>query len=427
MTLGLNNERMAAFNQGLLLFNLFILRESSLSELAKRMGLSIVAVSRIAKELIAKGLIVLIEEDDEERIAKGKGKGSGRKAGIIRFNHAQAYVVCIDVRPGSMHSVLSDLYGTVLKEERVSTLNMSTKESLIEDLEHEVRYYQKLLEELMKDDAQESKLLVALAFHGQVDHKNGVSILMPQASFHEPLYVKYLLEQSLGVEVQLDNDCVMRALAQKWYLLRQNPEVGDFCVINLDYGIGSSFLINHEIYRGPLFGSGQIGHTISDPNGQLCSCGRHGCLETIASTKAITASVEQALKAIDICPDNFSFKDVVTLYHSHDTLVRALVNRAAQTIGLAIYNFLNVLNINHIYLYGAACELGEEFLEVIRKQVLQNPFDSQQQVKDFATSIEFGTLSTSEQIAGIGYLYGERLTNLSRLSVASDANVANHD
>jgi predicted NBD/HSP70 family sugar kinase len=36
----------------------------------------------------------------------------------------------------------------------------------------------------------------------------------------------------------------------------------DFCVINVDYGIGSSFVINDQIYRGSLYGSGQIGHTI---------------------------------------------------------------------------------------------------------------------------------------------------------------------
>jgi predicted NBD/HSP70 family sugar kinase len=49
----------------------------------------------------------------------------------------------------------------------------------------------------------------------------------------------------------------MLALAEKW----QNPAAnGDFCVINVDYGIGSSFVINDNIWRGSLYGSGQIGH-----------------------------------------------------------------------------------------------------------------------------------------------------------------------
>lgn len=58
-------------------------------------------------------------------------------------------------------------------------------------------------------------------------------------------------------------------------------------MINVDYGIGSSFVINDHIYRGSLYGSGQIGHTIVNPDGNACDCGRYGCLETVASLSAL--------------------------------------------------------------------------------------------------------------------------------------------
>lgn len=48
---------------------------------------------------------------------------------------------------------------------------------------------------------------------------------MPQAPWKTPVEIKYLLEEMLGVQVRLDNDCVMLALAEKW----QNPAAnGDF-------------------------------------------------------------------------------------------------------------------------------------------------------------------------------------------------------
>lgn len=81
----------------------------------------------------------------------------------------------------------------------------------------------------------------------------------------------------------VDNDCVMLALAEKW---QHQGTQQDFCVINVDYGIGSSFVINDHIYRGSLYGSGQIGHTIVNPDGKACDCGRYGCLETVASQRA---------------------------------------------------------------------------------------------------------------------------------------------
>lgn len=93
---------------------------------------------------------------------------------------------------------------------------------------------------------------------------------MPQAPWKTPVEIKYLLEERLGIQVRLDNDCVMLALAEKW----QNPAANeDFCVINVDYGIGSSFVIHDNIWRGSLYGSGQIGHTIVNPDGIACDCG----------------------------------------------------------------------------------------------------------------------------------------------------------
>lgn len=119
--------------------------------------------------------------------------------------------------------------------------------------------------------------------------------------------------------------------------------------------------------------------------------------------------VRQSFLAVNRPEKDLTFEQIIRLYKEGDFLVRSQINRSAMAIGLAIYNFLNVLNINHIYLYGISCQLGEEFLEVIKHQVLSNPFDSRDQIKAVATSIEFGSLTKSEQIVGIGYLYGESL------------------
>ncbi len=111
---------------------------------------------------------------------------------------------------------------------------------------------------------------LALAIHGQVDPVTGVSQTMPQAPWATPVEVKYLLEEKLGIRVMVDNDCVMLALAEKW---QNNSQERDFCVINVDYGIGSSFVINEQIYRGSLYGSGQIGHTIVNPMASSATAG----------------------------------------------------------------------------------------------------------------------------------------------------------
>ncbi len=54
-------------------------------------------------------------------------------------------------------------------------------------------------------------------------------------------------------------------------------------------------MINEQIYRGSLYGSGQIGHTIVNPDGVVCDCGRYGCLETVASFRFRVAEEELLL------------------------------------------------------------------------------------------------------------------------------------
>lgn len=398
MKSGLNNERMLQYNRRALLFHLFCLEEAGISRLAQALELSVPAVSRIVKSLRADGLV---------RLEEGAGGGRGHSAGVVKLNTPYRHILCMDVRPTEIRSVLCSIFGKPQSACRHRPLSLGSKEELIEALVAEIDFYR-------KDPAFDCADLrcTALAFHGQVDPKNGVSLMMPQAPWRDELHVKYLLEKRLQLEVCMDNDCVMRALAQKWQLLRTQGECHDLCVLNVDYGVGSSFLINQEIYRGQLFGSGQIGHTIIDPNGRLCSCGRIGCLETVASTGAVCRAVNQYLQALNGTQEKLEFEEIAARYRKGDPSVSVQVNTAAISLGRSIYNFLNIININHIYIYGAVRLFGDKFLELIKRQIRVNPFDKGDQVKELATSIEFGSLSEAEQISGISYLVGERLYKL---------------
>ena len=230
---------------------------------------------------------------------------------------------------------------------------------------------------------------------------------MPQARWKTPIEIKYLLEEQLGVQVRVDNDCVMLALAEKWQHQGIQP---DFCVINVDYGIGSSFVINDQIYRGSLYGSGQIGHTIVNPDGKACDCGRYGCLETVASLSALKKQARMWLKTqpeAQRSPEQLTTASLIEAWEQGDVHIRAWVDSAANAIGLSLYNFLNILNINQIWLYGRSCAFGEQWLESIVKQTGFNPFDHGDTPRAHATQIGFGKLTRAQQLMGIGYLYVE--------------------
>ncbi|MFQ2235143.1 ROK family protein [Aeromonas dhakensis] len=141
------------------------------------------------------------------------------------------------------------------------------------------------------------------------------------------------------------------------------------------------------------------------------NCGRDGCLETVASLSAIKKRVRVFLKQQGADPAALAEGRVGTAqllarYQQGDLMIRAMVDEGARAIGLSLYNFLNILNINRIWLYGRSCGFGEEWLQTIIHQTGANPFDCSDAVN--ATHIRFGQLSRAQQVMGIGYLYVER-------------------
>lgn len=80
---------------------------------------------------------------------------------------------------------------------------------------------------------------------------------------------------------------------------------------------------------------------------------------------------------------------------------------AASAIGLSLYNFLNILNINQIWLYGRSCAFGDSWLNTLVQQTGFNPFDHGDNPRARATQISFGKLNRTQQLMGIGYLYVE--------------------
>ncbi|WP_297207784.1 ROK family protein [uncultured Pluralibacter sp.] len=393
---GWNNSRVRQANKQIFLEYLWREKQLSKSRLASLSGLSIPAVGNILEELLSEGSIV---HSAEKLSARGLNGGSYQLPGN------GAWTLCMNVTPTRLESQLADSRLMAVGEAREERISLHEPLALIAAIAAHYRYYRQRYPSQI--------INLALGVHGQVDPVTGVSQTMPQAPWASPLELKYLLEERLGVQVRVDNDCVMLALAEKW----QNPQALDnFCVINVDYGIGSSFLLDNQIWRGSLYGSGQIGHTIVDPDGTACDCGRYGCLETVASLSALKKQARVWLKSqpgSDACdPNNLSTAQLIAARERGDNRITLWVENAASAIGLSLYNFLNILNINQIWLYGRSCAFGESWRQTIIQQTGFNPFDRGDRPQAMNTQINFGTLDRSRQLLGIGYLYVEaRLGN----------------
>ncbi|EHS93733.1 ROK family transcriptional regulator [Klebsiella oxytoca] len=386
----INNQQIRHYNKGVLLEYLYRKKRASKSTLARLAQISIPAVSNILQELEEEGRVVNVQDDHLSR---------GHSSGAWLIAPDGDWTLCMNITPTSIECQLGNACLSPKGEVEYHAIDAPTPQSLLTAIEKCWHQYRK--------NWPNRKINLALAVHGQVDAGTGVSQTMPQAPWKQPVEMKYLLEEKLNVRVMVDNDCVMLALAEKW---QNDGQYRDFCVINVDYGIGSSFVINDQVWRGSLYGSGQIGHTIINPDGVACDCGRYGCLETVASLSALKKQARMWLKTRpDLAnnPETLTIDALIDKWQQGDSRLQAWVEESANAIGLSLYNFLNILNINNILLYGRSCGFGEEWLNIIIRQTGFNPFDHRDTTRIRATQIGFGTLTRAQQLMGIGYLYVE--------------------
>ncbi|CAA0355693.1 ROK family protein [Klebsiella oxytoca] len=386
----INNQQIRHYNKGVLLEYLYRKKRASKSTLARLAQISIPAVSNILQELEEEGRVVNVQDDHLSR---------GHSSGAWLIAPDGDWTLCMNITPTSIECQLGNACLSPKGEVEYHAIDAPTPQSLLTAIEKCWHQYRK--------NWPNRKINMALAVHGQVDAGTGVSQTMPQAPWKQPVEMKYLLEEKLNVRVMVDNDCVMLALAEKW---QNDGQYRDFCVINVDYGIGSSFVINDQVWRGSLYGSGQIGHTIINPDGVACDCGRYGCLETVASLSALKKQARMWLKTRpDLAnnPETLTIDALIDKWQQGDSRLQAWVEESANAIGLSLYNFLNILNINNILLYGRSCGFGEKWLNIIIRQTGFNPFDHRDTTRIRATQIGFGTLTRAQQLMGIGYLYVE--------------------
>ncbi|KHT61707.1 hypothetical protein RJ45_21365 [Photobacterium gaetbulicola] len=384
---GLNNYDLRCYNRRIALKLLYQHKGLSKSQLSETMGLSIPAVSKIVQDLI---------DENRVEVEEISHSGRGNHRGIYKVTSQRPCTICISIIPGQLMAIVVDNEIKPLTPLAKREVTLETPEQLIDDLVQ--------LIVMVKNEANVTDYRLAVAVHGQVDVKSGASLKMPHAQWQGRIELKYLLQSRLNVDVLLDNDCVMMALAEKW---KMYEEQRDFCVLNISNGIGSSFLISNDVYRGPHFGSGQIGHTFVEMNGHICGCGREGCLETVASLASMKREYCH-IKQVD----NVSTSDLIKAFHSQDVDAVNVVNKAAKVIGRALYNFLVTLDINQIILYGETCQFGSLWLSTILNETLGNPFESGDSLKEEQTAITFGKLTEEEKLIGISYLWVEKELDL---------------
>jgi glucokinase len=187
-----------------------------------------------------------------------------------------------------------------------------------------------------------------VGFPGQVDFSRGMigGSVMLDGWLDVPL--AELVAERLDVPCVVDNDVNCAAVAE---LEQRADEIPDSMLfVAVGTGIGGAIALGNRLWRGHTGVAGEIGNVTIDRHGPRCWCGRRGCLNTFASGAAIEAQLESGI--------------------SH----AAVVQQAAEALGIGLANALNLLNPALVVLGGGVAQLGSPWLEVVTRTAREEAF-----------------------------------------------------
>ncbi|HSU56980.1 MAG TPA: ROK family protein [Candidatus Dormibacteraeota bacterium] len=214
---------------------------------------------------------------------------------------------------------------------------------------------------------------VGIGAPGAVDFDSGTVIFAPNLEGWTDVPLKKELEKILGVPVFVENDCNVSALGVYVAELKSKPRsmVGIF----VGTGIGGGLVVDGELYSGFGHTAGEIGHMVLEVSGPKCGCGNKGCFEALASRTAIFQQIKSGIKdgqktlLTEMLGDDLAdlrSGDLRKAIRKGDKFVDRIIEGAAEYIGIATANLVNVLNPEVVVLGGGVLEaLSDEMMSVI--------------------------------------------------------------
>jgi predicted NBD/HSP70 family sugar kinase len=330
---------------------------ASRAELARMTGLSRSTISTIVGDLLEAGLA-------GERDGQPSGEThAGRPPVMVALDRSAGLALGIDFGHRHLRVAVSDLSHTVLAE---TWCEMDVDHSADHGLDTAAEFVERVLDEADAD--RERVIGVGMGLPAPIDRATG----SVQASSILPGWVGVdaaaEAERRLALPVEVENDANLGALAELvWGAAKGRSEVA---YIKVSSGIGAGLISDGRLQHGVGGTAGEIGHTLLAEGGPVCRCGNRGCLETLASSRAIAELLSASRR------EPVSTRRLLDLCAGGDAAAQRLIGDAGQAIGVAVANLCNMLNPESVIVGGDLSGAGEVLLGPMREVVRRNAIPS---------------------------------------------------
>lgn len=221
-------------------------------------------------------------------------------------------------------------------------------------------------------DAERRIKAIGIAFPGPTDSERG--LVLDASNFNiKNFSLADKIRNTFGIETFIDNDVNLGVLGEAWKGAGENYR--NIVGIMIGTGIGGGIIVNGQIYRGRNKTAGEIGHiTLNLDSDIQCGCGQYGCFEALASRQSMARDLRKRKRDRGFqdriwAEKNLLSNEIAKFYSYGDADAVAVVNRAAEICGKAVFSLLNLFNPEIIIFNGGFVQqLGEVFLGPVREE-----------------------------------------------------------
>lgn len=313
-------------------------------------------IGKIVDELVEEGWVV----------DRGQGPSiGGKRPHIFSLNPDAAYIMGIDIGREALKIAIFNLRKEIIGNIQCfpSILENQDNKEILRDLQLKIE------KSLIDLKIPRNKIKVAgVALPGLLDSEgNSFTYLsFPDGN------VRQKLEEMLNIPVFIDNDSSIMAMAEHTFGAAR--EASHALCVNINECIGLGMILNGRPYTGFNGMAGEFGHIRIAGSEELCYCGKTGCLETIASGRAIVKAAEEAIRAgqaTSIVSEKGKVKlaDIIRAAKQDDMFAIELLQKAGEKIGEGLASLIHLFNPELIVVGGEITGADNIILGAVRQAI----------------------------------------------------------
>lgn len=350
-------------NASRILKYMFRTESVSRAQIAEDTDITPAAVTTAVTMLIDQGVIQDFGETEQtEEVAVG------RKRVLISLNPKYAYCIGVEFTQRMLTVCLTTLKGGVVDEIHIKP----SKEQSTQITKEIIKQIHCIIDRNMGREI----IGIGIAVPGHMDEDN-LKIITNAPKIGQ--FDASKIRKEFGLRVICENN--VRAMAYGEYLFRVKNTPENFAFFHIGLGMYCASVIEGELFLGNNYIAGEIGHTIVNPKGRRCECGKYGCLQTFASESWLiktcrylySSNAETILRELVSNESEITIETITLAYSLGDRLVSRYVSEAIEYLGITISNIAIIMNPEKILVHGETFindDTHSELTDYIQRQLI---------------------------------------------------------